>query len=104
MNGETHYEVIMISRAMMFSQADRGEENPDLLVDSEATTLEKTHFPDAPDVSTSRNGYGFDEQRFDSKKPWCLYNIMLIETREDVAYRPGEENHRAGMMISSERQ
>lgn len=89
MNGETHYEVIMISRAMMFSQADRGEENPDLLVDSEATTLEKTHFPDAPDVSTSRNGYGFDEQRFDSKKPWCLYNIMLIETREDVAYRLG---------------
>ena len=89
MNAETHYEVIMISRAMIFSQADRGEGPPDLLVDSEATTLEKTHFPDAPDVNTSRNGYGFDEQRFDSKKPWCLYNIMLIETREDVAYRLG---------------
>lgn len=89
MNSETRYEIIMISRAQNSSQGDRGEGNPDLLVDSEATTLEKTHFPDAPDVNTSRNGYGFDEQRFDSKKPWCLYNIMLVEMREGVAYRLG---------------
>ena len=89
MNSEVHYEIIMISRAMNFSQADRGEGNPDLLVDNEATTLEKTHFPDAPDINTSQNGYGFDERRFDSKKPWCLYNIMLIETRDGVAYRLG---------------
>ncbi|KAL9065495.1 MAG: hypothetical protein Q9161_008200 [Pseudevernia consocians] len=89
MNAETRYEIIMISRAMNISQTDRGEENPDLLVDSEATTLEKTHFPDAPDVNTSQNAYGFDERRFDSRKSWCLYNIMLVEWREGVAYRLG---------------
>lgn len=72
MSSEVHYEVIMISRAKNFSQADRGEGNPDLLVDNEGTTLEKTLFPDAPDVNTSTTGYGFDEQRFDSNKSWCL--------------------------------
>ena len=89
LNSEARYEIIRISRAQCTSQADRGEGNPDLLVDSEATTLEITHFPDAPDINTSRNGYGFDEQRFDSKKPWCVYNIMLVEMKEGVAYRVG---------------
>ena len=91
MNSEARYEVIMISRAKNFSQKDRGggQGNPNLLVDSEATTLEKSHFPNAPDINTSRNGYGFDEQRFDSDKPWCLYNIMLVEMKDDVAYRLG---------------
>lgn len=89
LSSEGHYEVVMISRAKNFSQKDRGEGNPDLLVDSEATTLEKTHFPNAPDINTSRNGYGFDEQRFDSNKPWCLYNIMVVQVKEGVAYRVG---------------
>lgn len=89
LSSEGHYEIVMISRAKNFSQKDRGEGNPDLLVDSEATTLEKTHFPTAPDINTSRNGYGFDEQRFDSNKPWCLYNIMVVQVKEDVAYRVG---------------
>ena len=89
LSSEAHYEVIMISRTRIFSQKDRGEGNPDLLVDSEATTLEKQHFPDAPRINVSRNGYGFDEQRFDSGKLWCLYNIMVVEMREGVAYRIG---------------
>lgn len=89
LSSDKHYEVVRISRAKNFSQKDRGEGNPDLLIDSEATTLDKTHFPNAPDINTSRNGYGFDEQRFDSDKSWCLYNIMLVELREDVAYRVG---------------
>ena len=89
LSSEAYYEVVMISRARLFSQKDRGEGNPDLLVDSEATTLEKTHFPDAPDLSTSTTGYGFDEQRFDSNKLWCLYNIMLVEWKDGVAYRVG---------------
>lgn len=89
LNSESRYEVIAISRAKNFSQEDRGEGSPDDLVDSEATTLEKSHFPEAPDINSSRNGYGFDEQRFDSNKSWCLYNIMLVEVREGVSYRVG---------------
>lgn len=89
LSSEAHYEVLMISRTRNFSQKDRGEGNPDLLVDSEATTLEKQHFPDAPHINTSRNGYGFDEQRFDSDKLWCLYNIMVVEMKEGVGYRIG---------------
>lgn len=89
MKSDNCYEVVRISRAKLFSQKDRGVENPDLLIDSEATTLDKTHFPNAPDINTSRSGYGFDEQRFDSNKPWCMYNIMLVELREGVAYRLG---------------
>ena len=89
MTSEARYETVMISRAKLFSQEDRGDGDPDLLVDGESTTLEKTHFPDAPDISTSRTGYGFDEQRFDSGKAWCLYNVMLVEVKEGVAYRLG---------------
>ena len=89
LNVGNHYETITISRTKTVSQEDRGEGNPDLLIDSEATTLEKFHFPDAPDVYTSQNAYGFDEWRFDSKKAWCLYNVMLVEIKEGVAYRVG---------------
>ena len=91
LNAQSYYEVIMISRKKTHTQTDRGqgEDNPDLLVDSEATTLDKTYFPDAPDINTSNSGYGFDEQRFDSRKLWCLYNIMLVEVKGGVAYRVG---------------
>ena len=89
LSSDKRYEVVRISRAKLSSQKDRGKGNPDLLIDSEATTLDKTHFPNAPDINTSRTGYGFDEQRFDSSKLWCLYNIMLVELKEGVAYRIG---------------
>jgi hypothetical protein len=79
----------MISRTKTVSQEDRGEGNPELLIDSEATTLKRSHFPEAPDMNTSQNAYGFDERRFDSKKAWCLYNIVLVEMKEGVAYRVG---------------
>ena len=91
LNSQARYEVVMISRTKITSlQKGRGDGNPDLLVDSEAMTLEKQYFPKEPDINTSRNGYGFDEQRFDAGKMWCLYNIMLVEMMSDgVAYRVG---------------
>ena len=82
------YEFVMISRGKIFQQKDRGEGNPDLLVDSEAITMEKTHFPDRPADSFSES-CGFDQQRFDATKPWCIYNIMLVEFIDGVAYRLG---------------
>ena len=91
LNAEARYETIMLSRTKISSlQRGRGDGNPDLLVDSEATTLEKQYFPDRPHVDVSTTGYGFDEQRFDGEKLWCLYNIMIVEVMEGgVAYRVG---------------
>lgn len=82
------YEFVMISRGKIFQQKDRGEGNPDLLVDSEAITMEKTYFPDRP-TDTFSDSCGFDRQRFDATKPWCIFNVMLVEFLDGVAYRLG---------------
>ena len=84
---DSPYALIMISRCKLENQESRGEGNPDLLVDSEATTMEEQCFPDRPHIDT--HGGHFDQQRYDSEKPWCLYNIMLVEWIDDVAYRLG---------------
>ena len=89
LNTEASYECVMISRSKTFQQKSRGEGNPDLLVDSEATTMEKAHFPDRPNIDTATEGCGFDQQRYDAEKPWCVYNIMLVEWKGEVAYRLG---------------
>ena len=34
-------------------------------------------------------GYGFDKRCFDEHKPWCMYNVMMIEKKDGVAYRLG---------------
>ena len=75
---QARYEVIMISRTKI-PPLQKGWEagNPDLQVDSEATALEKQHFPDQPDINTSRYRYQFVEQGFDAETYWCLYNITL---------------------------
>lgn len=84
---DSPYAIVMISRCKGSDQESRGEGNPDLLVDSEATTMEEQCFPDRPHIDT---GVGeFDQQRYDGKKPWCMYNIMLVEWINDVAYRLG---------------
>ncbi|KAI4198196.1 MAG: hypothetical protein LQ350_005432 [Teloschistes chrysophthalmus] len=89
-NDDAHaYDFIRISRTRTWEQDDRGEEDPDLLNDSEAITLEKSYFPDRPDMKTSSNAYACDPRRFDLTKPWCLYNIMFVEWKEGVAYRIG---------------
>lgn len=82
------YQIVMISRTKTFEQETRGEGNPDLLDDSEDVTLEKSYFPDRPAVKISKVG-DCDPRRFDLAKPWCLYNIMLVEWKHGVAYRLG---------------
>ena len=82
------YEFVLISRGKISEQKDRGEEDPELLVDSDAINMAKSHFPDRPS-DTSRDGCGFNRQRYDATKPWCVYNIMLVEWIDGVAYRLG---------------
>jgi len=84
---DSSYALVMISRCKLYDQKSRGEGNPDLLVDSEATTMEEQCFPDRPHIDTG--GGHFDQQRYDGEKPWCMYNIMLVEWINDVAYRLG---------------
>ena len=81
------YALVMISRCKLPDQEFRGEDNPDLLVDSEATTMQVQCFPDRPHIDTG--GGHFDQQRYDGQKPWCMYNVMLMEWIDDVAYRLG---------------
>ena len=84
---DTPYALVMISRCKLADQESRGEGNPDLLIDSEATTTVEQFFPDRPHMDT-RGGH-FDQQLYDGQKPWCMYNIMLVEWINDVAYRLG---------------
>ncbi|MCJ1282912.1 hypothetical protein MMC26_002238 [Xylographa opegraphella] len=84
---ESPYALVMISRCKLPEQESRGESNPDLLVDVDATTMEEQCFPDRPHLDTG--GGHFDQQRYDGEKPWCMYNIMLVEWIDDVAYRLG---------------
>ena len=58
-------------------------------VDSEDITMEKQNFPDEPSIENDKWGLGIDRRRFDIYKPFCLYVILLIEWRGDVAYRIG---------------
>ncbi|KAL8690679.1 MAG: hypothetical protein Q9218_003924 [Villophora microphyllina] len=81
------YALVMISRCRNPDQKSRGEGNPDLLVDAEATTMGEQCFPDRPHIDTG--GGHFDQQRYDGEKPWCMYNIMLVEWVNGVAYRLG---------------
>ncbi|KAI4281887.1 MAG: hypothetical protein L6R38_003353 [Xanthoria sp. 2 TBL-2021] len=88
LSNDADYQIVMISRTKTFEQETRGEGNPDLLDDSEDVTLEKSYFPDRPAVKISKVG-DCDPRRFDLTKPWCLYNIMLVEWKHGVAYRLG---------------
>ena len=72
------YEFVMLSRGKTFEQKDRGEMNPDLLIDSEAITMEKASFPDRP-ADTLAAGSDFDPQRYDGTNPWCLYKYGFWE-------------------------
>ena len=79
------YELVRLSRTKPEEQTGQGEEggwggnDPDLLVDEEAVTIERTDFPDRPDVEKSTHKCACDQRRFDVRKPWCLYNVMLVE-------------------------
>ncbi|KAI4190017.1 MAG: hypothetical protein L6R41_001072 [Letrouitia leprolyta] len=83
------YNLINISRTKTREQKGRGEGNPDLLVDAEDVSIEKQRFPDREDVMKANDSSGCDQRCFDTKKPWCLYNVMLVEWVGEVAYRVG---------------
>jgi hypothetical protein len=40
-----------------------------------------------PHSSKEEAKYIFDPSRFDTSKKWCIYNVMLVEWIEGVAYR-----------------
>ena len=82
------YDFILISRGKLSVQEDRGEVNPESMIDAEAITMEKAYFADRPQDS-GLQGLGFDQQRYDAKKPWCIYNVMLVEIKDRIAYRLG---------------
>ncbi len=84
---ESPYALVMISRCKLDDQKSRGGGNPDLLVASEAMTMEEQCFPDRPHIDTG--GGHFDQQRYDGEKPWFMYNIMLLEWINGVVYRLG---------------
>ena len=33
--------------------------------------------------------FGFDLRRYDKHKPWCIYNVMMVEWKGEVASRVG---------------
>lgn len=86
LSNDQNLQVVTISRTRTLEQKSRGELNPDSLDDSDAVTLENSFFPDRPDVYTFKDNCGCDQQRFDVTKPWCLYNVMLVEWNDGVAY------------------
>ncbi|KAI4231922.1 MAG: hypothetical protein L6R40_007577 [Gallowayella cf. fulva] len=83
------YKLVNISRTKKYEQEGRGEGNPDLLVDADDVTMEKQSFPGRPDVETANDSSACDQRRFDTEKPWCLYNVMLVEWVDLIAYRVG---------------
>lgn len=66
-----------------------GEKHTDNIDDSEDVSMDFAQFPDEPSKAKVNDGCGFDRRRFDFHKPWCLYNIMLVEWKDGIAYRCG---------------
>ncbi|KAL8838917.1 MAG: hypothetical protein Q9170_001954 [Blastenia crenularia] len=81
--------LIRISRTKTLEQEGRGEGNPGPLVDEDDVTMAKQSFPDRTDVDKADDSSACDQRRYDTEKPWCLYNVMLVEWIGEVAYRLG---------------
>ena len=47
------------------------------LKDEQAVSHARDFFPDRPVFDTTK--YGIDQQRFDCQKPFCLYQLLLVE-------------------------
>ena len=45
------------------------------------------HFP--KQVRVDESPFGFDLRRYDKHKPWCIYNVMMVEWKGGVASRVG---------------
>jgi hypothetical protein len=57
--------------------------------DDKDVTLEENFFPDEPQMENGKWDLGFDRQRFDAYKAFCLYELLLVEWIDGVAYRIG---------------
>jgi len=57
--------------------------------DEKDVTLEENFFPDETQSENSKWDLSFDRQRFDAYKPFCLYEFLLVEWIDGVAYRIG---------------
>jgi hypothetical protein len=57
--------------------------------DEKDVTTEENFFPDEPQMENAKWDLGFDRQRFDAYKAFCLYEFLLVEWIDGVAYRIG---------------
>lgn len=57
--------------------------------DEKDTTTEEHFFPDELQTKDAKWDLGFDRQRYDAYKPFCLYNFLAVEWNDGVAYRIG---------------
>jgi hypothetical protein len=57
--------------------------------DEKDVTTEENFFSDEPQMENAKWDLGFDRRRFDAYKPFCLYEFLLVEWIDGVAYRIG---------------
>lgn len=86
------HEFILLSRTRL-DEKNLYDEDP-LKVDKERLanwSLEHTPFEVEDDAPSDIWGpkYDFDHTRYDAEKFFCVYNVMLVEWKEGVAYRLG---------------
>ena len=49
--------------------------------------MEKQAFPDRLDVETLSDQSACDQRRYDAQETWCLYNVLLVVWKGEVAER-----------------
>jgi hypothetical protein len=53
------------------------------------TTAELAFFPDELSNEEAYYRISFDRQRYDAYKPFCLYELLVVEWQDGIAYRIG---------------
>jgi len=86
-----NYRFILLSRTRLLSNSSSAEDLP-LIAEEYAsrpvqhpgfTMSEREESPDLVDQAE------FDTVAFDAGKPWCLYNVMLLEMHGEASHRVG---------------
>lgn len=85
----TTQDFILLSRTRLTSDPCDPQHYPSITNDLVDPTLLDTKISLAEDEMNELDYVDFDTSRYNVTKPWCLYNIMLIETRNEVSYRVG---------------
>ncbi|MCJ1229516.1 hypothetical protein MMC12_006183 [Toensbergia leucococca] len=79
------HEFVRLSRT---GQDLLAENPPAPYQDFEDVPKSRQSFPDqVQNISQIHTGVNW--QRYNLKKPWCLFNVMMIQRQEEVAYRVG---------------